>query len=221
MKKQFIRKSSIFWISILIVVWEIVGCSLKYKLSQVVSPKKAQGFTHKIHTEYDMTCNACHQKAPTSSGAGMPDERLCRFCHRKVYDDQPIEKFYNKKDWLSSYKVKRAKYFEIKMSHQLHAIVKVKCESCHGDIGDSIKIKARHIPDTDTCLQCHEVWNRPAQCSICHKEMRYDTPPPSHSANNFMRIHGQIFRKESTSPDKDLSAFPGCSRCHSNGYCIN
>ncbi|MGR3317599.1 MAG: cytochrome c3 family protein [Candidatus Anammoxibacter sp.] len=205
-----------------IAILGIVGCTIvgKNKRDQVAEHKEVRGFSHKVHEEGGIGCKSCHVKASKKVKAGMPNEMLCGFCHKTVYDDQPVGEIYNRKEWELSHNISRIKYAEINMSHQQHMSVGVECADCHGNVANSVKVTLEHIPVKETCSLCHKEVNDADKCDTCHKEIRYDVPPPTHKNGNFKRMHGQLYREESISPDKSLETIPSCYRCHSNDSCV-
>ncbi|MGR3178468.1 MAG: cytochrome c3 family protein, partial [Candidatus Anammoxibacter sp.] len=219
-----INKMMVWFLSVLfIAILGIVGCTIvgKNKKDQGTEHKEATGFSHKAHEEGGLACKSCHVKASKKVKAGMPNEMLCGFCHKTVYDDQPVGEIYNRKEWELSHKTIRSKYEEINMSHQQHMSVGVECADCHGNVANSVKVTLEHIPVKETCALCHKEVNDADKCDTCHKEIRYDVPPLTHKNGNFKRMHGQLYREESISPDRSLEIIPSCSRCHTNSYCVN
>lgn len=198
----------------------MVGCALNVKDGGEEKAAAPQGFSHEVHTKAGSACKSCHMFAAKSAKAGMPNEMLCGFCHKTVYDGRPVGELYNMKEWMAAFKVKRVKYSEIKMSHKKHLSMGVKCESCHGDIAQSSTVAQRHIPVKGTCFTCHGDWNTPDKCDACHKEIRHDIAPPSHTKGNFIRSHGIVYRDEAAMPDKVAAGKPSCSLCHSNDHCV-
>lgn len=217
-----------FWTILLILAISITGCVIKGKdladsklIDSKPVEKKIFGFAHKTHTQGgETTCKRCHMKATKSMEAGMPDERLCGFCHKTVYGDKPVGEFYNRTEWLSAHDISKAKYKEIKFSHEHHISMGMKCDECHGNVAESAQIRSEHIPAKPVCFTCHDDWNSPNQCYICHKEINTETPPNSHKSGNFTTKHGQIFREESSNPNGDLATTPSCTMCHDNNQCI-
>ena len=211
-----------FPLLIILIIWG-AGCSIGSKDKDGTKPagKKATGFVHKSHTEGGIRCENCHLLASKKDEAGMPNEMLCGFCHKTVYDNQPIGEIYNLKTWQQSHLHDRAKYKEVKMSHQFHLSVGVHCKDCHGNVAESTAVIAKHIPVKAICFSCHEKWNTPAKCDTCHKEIRYDIAPAGHKKGNFIKMHGQRVRDEAIHYDNFHVTNPSCYSCHSNEHCID
>jgi len=215
---KIIKNRLSLWIILIVAVTAITGCVIKTKDggNPAAEQKKVQGFGHKIHIEGGAACKSCHMTASKKDKAGMPNEMLCGFCHKTVYNDQPVSNFYKKKEWEASHNVKRAKYDEINFSHSYHFSMGVTCETCHGNVGASVQIQPEYIPVKATCFTCHSEWNNKENCSVCHKVIRYDEAPPSHKQGNFTVKHGQIFREESSHPELSQATSPSCKRCHTH-----
>lgn len=203
-------------IPLLVSVTLLTGCAPQVKNLKdeklYNNSRDSKGFNHKIHAEAGAVCRSCHLKAYTNPEAGMPNEKLCEFCHQKVYRGKPIGEFYSMEKWYSTYQVNMVKYLELKMSHQQHINKGIKCEDCHGDIANSVKVSSRHIPIKGTCFSCHREWNTPQQCNICHKEITTFSHPelwgqPKH--NHCLQCHIPI------------SDSNKCKDCHNTASCVS
>lgn len=209
-----LNKITLWFLPVLfIAIIGISGCAhqVKEQKYQETFHEEVKGFGHKVHIQGGSTCKSCHVKATNSSEAGMPDEKLCLFCHQTVYDDQPVGELYNREEWQQSYDIVRAKYTDIKMSHQQHMSLGVKCEDCHGNIANSTKVTLEHIPVKKTCFSCHGEWNTPEKCGICHKEIITFSHPklwgaPEH--NHCLECHIPV------------SISPKCKDCHDTASCV-
>ena len=191
----------------------IVGCANqnKYQKSHKEIEKNSKGYNHSIHIKGGTACKSCHNKVYKYDDAGMPNEKLCVFCHKTVFGDQPVDEFYNKEKWLLEYQ-SITKYSKINMSHQQHLSNGVKCVDCHGDVANSVRLSSDNIPVKRTCFSCHAEWNTTEKCSICHKEPITFSHPAQWGApkhNHCLECHIPI----STS-DK-------CSSCHNTASCVS
>ena len=175
MTNKYIKIPCRFWLVLLIAIFTTAGCVVKVKdtKKQETIPEETHGFGHKIHIEGGFACNSCHMKADKNAEAGMPNEMLCGFCHKTVYDNQPVGNYYNMAEWKSAHMVSRAKYQEINMSHAQHMSMGVKCEECHADVANSVKVTSGHIPVKAACFKCHAGWNTKEKCETCHRNCRF------------------------------------------------
>ncbi len=52
--------------------------------------------------------------------------------------------------------------------HRAHVLEDIDCEDCHDDIAEATSTSAVQLPDTETCLECHEEPHDERACRSCH-----------------------------------------------------
>ncbi len=220
-KKRYSKTTYVILLVSIITALMIVGCAYKFGKDQEKSQKEIKAYVHKTHDKVGTSnCETCHTTAYKSSLAGMPSEKICIFCHEKVGKGVLVQGLYNKDKWTADYKIARAKFDEIKISHKEHMDVKeISCKDCHGNIANSIEVTDEHVPTMESCFQCHKKWVGPKQCEKCHKEIAADTLPKSHFVNDFKNNHGKIVKEKYADPAKRLTSASSCFICHSQDSC--
>ena len=169
-----------------------------------------KGFNHKVHIALGSKCKSCHPKVSSSNEAGMPNEMLCSLCHITVYDNQPVEKIYTKKDWQRKNTRKIAKFKKIKLSHQKHYDAGINCNQCHGDVEKSTEPISKHTFEKKTCFLCHKDWKAVDKCSTCHNETIKSSHPQlwgSPENNHCYECHIPV------------SEDGNCNNCHISAIC--
>ncbi len=197
---------------ILIAALLPAGCLVLSKLGLYDPPG---AFNHRIHThEQDLECTNCHAEAEKSEKAGMPRMEQCQLCHEGTDEQKPPEKklsaFYGETyRWTPPPVLPE----EVIFSHQLHiAGKKIACGECHRGIDENSSISDRVRVFKDDCMGCHARSGNPNDCAACHREIRQDRPPASHT-QNWKQFHGQAVRA-GTGKSMDR-----CSLCHDESRC--
>ena len=142
------------------------------KTPTVVQPIQ---FSHKVHTEKGITCDACHASVEKASSAGIPTTDTCMLCHQATITDSPEEekvRQYAEKGlqipWQQVYRVPAHVYF----SHRRHvSLGNLKCVQCHGKVADSVvPVTVAAVPvQMDRCLGCHAQGGVTTDCNACHR----------------------------------------------------
>lgn len=175
-------------------------------------------FPHDIHEEEGLDCSMCHEGAEDRPDAGFPESANgCMLCHEELDAAKPFDRTVaaflvdEQPRWLSRSDLYAG---EMTFNHGAHYDAEIDCEACHGPQtggeGQGLRIRGGKA----TCLQCHADTPRGNDCSVCHKTLRLDIPPPSHEAN-WKRFHGVNSRQ--------LIAGMGettCAQCHQEDTCI-
>ena len=182
------------------------GCATKEQ-----SPgQQRTAFNHKTHVQgAGLDCATCHETGATSAEAGMPTLDACQTCHA----DDPAKT----SPFISNGKTAWSEYTqipdEVKFSHQTHAAKGLKCEDCHGNMGESTATGKQLAFTMDTCLACHAKKYAKTDCATCHTKIGKDWKPESHQMN-WQRFHGQAARAQLTEPIENR-----CSLCHTEQTC--
>ena len=132
--------------------------------SKDYAPDQPVKFSHKVHAGQNGTdCVYCHSSAPYSKSAGIPSVSVCMNCHLLVrngtrsganeiakviaaYDSiKPIE-------WIKVYNLPDHVFF----SHAQHVSAGgVKCQTCHGEVGEMHVINQVTDLSMGWCIECH------------------------------------------------------------------
>ena len=54
-------------------------------------------------------------------------------------------------------------------SHGKHAIAKLECKSCHGDVMPQESVQLQQAVKMKWCVDCHKSAKAPAGCNVCHE----------------------------------------------------
>lgn len=174
-------------------------------------------FSHKLHVQgQDLTCKSCHGKAEKEDQAGMPTSlKKCMLCHEgedeKKPEDRKLAALLGEKPVWSSFTDEGE---DIKFSHKEHVVEgKLDCAQCHPGMEQNESVTSSLRLSMKQCMDCHASRQVSNDCLTCHKTMRKDTPPASHSLN-WQRSHGQVMRsKDRGRLDAD------CALCHTEESC--
>ena len=138
----------------------------------VVQPIK---YSHKVHIDNGLACQACHQFAEKAAVAGVPTRDTCMMCHQGALTDNPEEekvRQYAEKGeeipWRRIYQLPEHVFF----SHRRHvAVAGVECGECHGAVA-SLTAPASYPlvkQSMDWCLACHRTRGATQDCVHCHR----------------------------------------------------
>jgi hypothetical protein len=136
------------------------------------APQQPIDFRHRNHIRGDgLRCELCHSGARRAAHAGMPPVERCMGCHRFVLADNPgvaaLHRYWNGGKPIRWVKVNTLPRF-VRFNHEAHALAKVDCAHCHGDVADMDRT-ARVQPLTmGWCVECHRATRAPDDCLTCH-----------------------------------------------------
>ncbi len=142
-------------------------------------------FSHKVHAEKaGQSCEDCHRFRADGSFAGIPPLDRCAGCHAAPMGATAAEKKFiaeyvtpgREPRWAAESAQPENVYF----SHITHVKRgKVKCESCHGNVGssnalppvyvDRISGYSGKVMSMDACVECHRQRGLEFSCLGCHK----------------------------------------------------
>jgi c(7)-type cytochrome triheme protein len=165
-------------------------------------------FSHRFHIEEaGAECGTCHEAATESaSGADrlLPDMAACMQCHdeeddcRRCHPGAPEE----------ARPVPRPAE-GLNFSHAAHLGRDLSCDDCHEGIWDSVNVLDRSLPAMETCLRCHDGRQAPAECSVCHEDLRSSGLIPRNHGADWLWDH----RMEARANDAT------CLSCHEESRC--
>lgn len=144
-------------------------------VSQGYTPDQPIQFSHIVHAgKLQITCVYCHGGAERGKVAGIPSANVCMNCHKYVKKGPltgtvEIAKIYTALDydadkgtygpnqkpiqWIRVHNLPDLAYF----NHAQHYVVgKIACQTCHGQIQDSMTVASQSAPLTmGWCIDCH------------------------------------------------------------------
>ncbi len=177
-------------------------------------------FPHQPHVDEGMDCDACHPGALEGVYAGLPGTtKGCMLCHKDIDKGKPRDKTVaafvveGRPAWASKKEDYSGSSGDVKFSHAAHADADVECSQCHpaeaGESGSEVRISG----GKPECLACHDKTAKAGDCSVCHKVLRKDAPPPSHGSN-WTLVHGSCSRDTIRGTGETT-----CSQCHKQTSC--
>jgi hypothetical protein len=192
----------------------LAGCVFLAKLGLYEPPGK---FSHRLHgKEQELECQNCHATAEKAAQAGMPRLKQCMLCHEGIDEEKPPERristIYGEAYQWSPRPVITG---DVVFSHQLHAAEKkIACGDCHQGIETNTAVSDKVRVFKDDCLECHAREDKANDCSACHKEIRQDWKPETHS-HNWKQFHGQAIQANTGKSENR------CSLCHADSSCVS
>lgn len=138
-------------------------------------------FSHRVHVEKKLRCTFCHSGAEKNSQATIPSVTLCMSCHSVVKADSPeiikVKAYLDRREeipWRRIYTLPHEA--DVFFNHHRHAVAKVACATCHGDVGSKDVVHREIELTMGFCVQCHSN-NRTkfrdprlaADCVTCHR----------------------------------------------------
>ncbi len=128
-------------------------------------------FSHKMHVQTGMKCDACHEPAGTSGKMQIPVVADCMACHQTIKTDSPaiqklaqVQRDDDLLSWARVYALPDFVFF----SHQKHLDAKVECAVCHGPVKDRDYLWQEKEVSMVACVDCHKLRKAPASCDVCH-----------------------------------------------------
>ena len=143
-------------------------------------------FDHKWHlTNVGVEeCSFCHEYVQEYAVAGIPSIKVCGLCHMEGLEiSDELKKEYPNAEELtakvSDYSEKEEEIPWVRMyenpddivfSHKRHVSQGVKCQECHGKMGqDSRAVVNTKLISMKQCIKCHEKRKASTDCLACHK----------------------------------------------------
>jgi quinoprotein glucose dehydrogenase len=128
-------------------------------------------FSHRVHVQTGMKCDACHEAAGSSGKMQIPAAAECMACHQSIKTDSPairklaqIQKDDILLSWTRVYSLPDIVFF----SHQKHLNAKVECAVCHGPVKDRDNLWQEKDVSMVACVDCHKLRKAPVNCDLCH-----------------------------------------------------
>ncbi len=144
-------------------------------ISQDYQPDQPIAYSHMLHAgKMQISCVYCHSGAEKGKTAGIPSANVCMNCHKFVRKGpetgtEEIAKIYKALDydpdkgtygpnpkpiqWVRVHNLPDFAYF----NHSQHYVVgKIACQTCHGQVQDSMTVAKQYSPLTmNWCITCH------------------------------------------------------------------
>ena len=136
------------------------------------APEQPIDFSHRDHVQTDqLDCELCHSSARRSAFAGIAPVERCMGCHRYVATGHPeIAKL--RRAWNAGKTIEWIKVYAlppfVRFNHEAHALAKINCDVCHGDVASMSRIARVVEPSMGWCVRCHRDRHAPVDCLICH-----------------------------------------------------
>ncbi len=131
-------------------------------------------FNHKLHAENGLECLDCHPFFQEHASSGKPSLDVCLGCHEEALGESAEEaklreyiESGKEVEWQRLYRVPEDVFF----SHRRHVVIGgIECQTCHGDIGESVHPPKKPIELTmKRCMRCHEKRKADNDCIACHR----------------------------------------------------
>jgi hypothetical protein len=160
-----------------------------------------------------MKCKDCHTNPDPGSQMTFPPTDLCMNCHLAIAKDKPaikkLAEFAKSKQpipWMRVYAVPSFVYW----SHRTHLEADLKCEACHGPVGQmDVVVQVTNVTTMAGCVDCHREKEASTGCQTCHEmKSARSTRQGVKSVNQFLGSgHTQTIK-----PGRILFQSPGTAR---------
>jgi len=168
----WINRGPLFWIAA--SVFLALGFVFFFYASPATRIGAAQPipFSHQLHAGVKaIDCRFCHPFVERSAHPGLPPVEKCLYCHNYIIANHPeIRKehtYYNTNTptpWVKVFYVPE----HVQFNHQRHIKKEVACESCHGDVKGTDRLKGTRF-QMGFCLDCHRQRQVNLDCWLaCH-----------------------------------------------------
>jgi hypothetical protein len=136
------------------------------------APIQPIDFSHRAHIQTDhLDCELCHSGIRHSAFAEIAPVERCMGCHRYVLTVNPevvkLRRAWDAGRTIEWVKVYRLPQF-VRFTHRAHAIARVTCDICHGDVASMDRVAQSADLTMGWCVQCHRDRGAPDDCLTCH-----------------------------------------------------
>jgi hypothetical protein len=136
-------------------------------------PAQPLPYSHKKHVSFGMKCKDCHTNPDPGSQMSFPPTELCMNCHITIAKEKPaikkLAEFAKSKQripWVRVYAVPSFVYW----SHRTHLDADLKCETCHGPVGQmDVVAQVTNVTTMAGCVDCHREKEASTGCQTCHE----------------------------------------------------
>jgi predicted CXXCH cytochrome family protein len=137
-----------------------------------MGPEQPIPFSHRLHAGHkNIQCQFCHPYVGYSTFPGLPPVEKCLYCHKYIIAKHPWilkeHAYFNTKTptpWKKVFYLPEHVLF----NHQRHIRKKIACESCHGAIKATDRLKRKRFK-MGFCVGCHREKKASLDCWLaCH-----------------------------------------------------
>jgi c(7)-type cytochrome triheme protein len=192
----------------------ITGIDTNVPVTQTISGKKYDKFSHEVAEHKEISCDSCHQRESGSQALKYsghdscikchlseftnPESGICVVCHDKL-DAVPVT--------MRPFPARFDEGFNMKFDHGVHSQGTARpaqgCAACHSVSGASQTIPA-DISSHANCFTCHTPESNISSCSICHTIAPYKRTQPVST----------IFKASFRHSDHTARQGVNCADCH-------
>jgi hypothetical protein len=160
------------------VAISVIGLVLLRASGKPEAPRQPIEFDHWQHVTKEegpqLECTFCHEYVDKSSHATIPNISTCMGCHESIKTESPeIQKlaaFAERKEqppWRRIYWIEpEANAF---YTHKPHIRAGLDCTTCHGQIGQSHRVRREVDQTMGWCMDCHRSRSVSVDCYVCHR----------------------------------------------------
>lgn len=185
------------------------GCSGPVNNQQGHMPAQPVAFSHAVHAgQYGLDCQYCHVGAERSRHAGVPSASVCMNCHTQVKKDSPeIQKVAAAVaanapiEWVRVHRLPDHAFF----NHASHVTAGLKCQTCHGQVQEMVRVEQVEPMTMGWCLDCHR--------KMSAEGLSAPTPSAPRAGELLALTSGAPLPEPSKSP-RILRPPSDCSGCH-------
>ncbi|NTX59398.1 cytochrome c3 family protein [Myxococcus sp. CA051A] len=185
------------------------GCSGPVNNQQGHMPAQPVAFSHAVHAgQYELDCQYCHVGAERSRHAGVPSASVCMNCHMQVKKDSPeIQKVAAAVaanapiEWVRVHRLPDHAFF----NHASHVTAGLKCQTCHGQVQEMVRVEQVEPMTMGWCLDCHR--------KTSTESLTAPTPSAPRAGELLALSSGTPLPAPSKSP-RILRPPSDCSGCH-------
>jgi cytochrome c553 len=156
----------------------IAGILLLRASGKAEAPRQPVEFDHWQHVAKqegpELDCVFCHEHADKSPHATIPNTATCMACHESEKADSPeIVKLASLHARGEQPAWARVYWFEkeanVFFTHKPHTRAGVDCAECHGQVGQSHRVRREINQTMGWCVDCHRARRASADCYVCHR----------------------------------------------------
>ncbi len=172
--------------AVLLTLGLLVGCAVVGTQldEEAAVAEVAFAFPHYIHVqEQGFECRICHTTWEEVDDPGMPPRDTCLLCHEQMDQTKPADRqvasLFDGEVFRAAHNVLLPE--ERIFPHWRHATSGLYCNDCHIDIEFNETVAELEPIRMWDCMGCHNEYGVSTDCTTCHKEIRAEIKPASHS----------------------------------------
>lgn len=156
-----------------LVFLQAIGWNVTAIGGEPPGPKQPIEFNHQLHvTNLKQPCALCHANREPGELVDMPEVSQCWQCHSAIPAKSNAErklaafaKQGREVDWLRVYQIPSY----VRFDHRQHAKAGVQCETCHGPVGQRVRLSQERDMSMGSCMNCHRETHASLDCGSCHE----------------------------------------------------